>query len=372
MQVDTHSVNVKISHSFRASFPEPVADLRDRKLAARLHSSMAATATAALNGRAAMPAAHANVQQPRPHVQRPSVRRGNAHGHVHDAGRHVHGNGHLKRGGTSMCTVCEESGSEGEQAVSHAQANGIFKARAGTGASPFAAMAGRADSDDVPLVRKHSAVKAIPIVEEQDDDSSRDLGSSELTDDAESLSHPSAGVCSATGPQQRQQEQQRQQQHRKQRASLRAHSDSRQPSAPAAAAAVPPVGFGALGHGVEAAVAAHGSPQEAYGRGQGYMTLSPPQATWQCMLPRCEWELDPRKVLVGRRLAVGGFAEVFIGKYEVRGVCIVVLGATAASSWAAALLSEAVSVNHVCLLQGKKPRLLQPFPPYSSCIDMGH
>jgi hypothetical protein len=35
-------------------------------------------------------------------------------------------------------------------------------------------------------------------------------------------------------------------------------------------------------------------------------------------VPRCEWELDPRKVLVGRRLAVGGFAEVFLGKYEVR------------------------------------------------------
>jgi glycerate kinase len=34
-------------------------------------------------------------------------------------------------------------------------------------------------------------------------------------------------------------------------------------------------------------------------------------------VPRCEWELDPRKVLVGRRLAVGGFAEVFLGKYEV-------------------------------------------------------
>ncbi|KAF6257891.1 kinase-like domain-containing protein, partial [Scenedesmus sp. NREL 46B-D3] len=33
-------------------------------------------------------------------------------------------------------------------------------------------------------------------------------------------------------------------------------------------------------------------------------------------VPRCEWELDPRKVLVGRRLAVGGFAEVFLGKYE--------------------------------------------------------
>ncbi|WIA13712.1 hypothetical protein OEZ85_007265 [Tetradesmus obliquus] len=32
--------------------------------------------------------------------------------------------------------------------------------------------------------------------------------------------------------------------------------------------------------------------------------------------PRCEWELDPRQVLVGRRLAVGGFAEVFLGKYE--------------------------------------------------------
>eukprot|EP00878_Enallax_costatus_P024545 GHUV01026198.1.p1 GENE.GHUV01026198.1~~GHUV01026198.1.p1 ORF type:complete len:298 (+),score=105.77 GHUV01026198.1:104-895(+) len=36
----------------------------------------------------------------------------------------------------------------------------------------------------------------------------------------------------------------------------------------------------------------------------------------QGFVPRCEWELDPRKVLVGRRLAVGGFAEVFIGKYE--------------------------------------------------------
>jgi len=36
---------------------------------------------------------------------------------------------------------------------------------------------------------------------------------------------------------------------------------------------------------------------------------------------RCEWELDPRKVLVGRRLAVGGFAEVFLGKYEVRQCC---------------------------------------------------
>lgn len=35
------------------------------------------------------------------------------------------------------------------------------------------------------------------------------------------------------------------------------------------------------------------------------------------MMCRCEWELDPRKVLVGRRLAVGGFAEVFLGKYEV-------------------------------------------------------
>lgn len=47
----------------------------------------------------------------------------------------------------------------------------------------------------------------------------------------------------------------------------------------------------------------------------GFTALSsgrPPRA------PRCEWELDPRRVLVGRRLAVGGFAEVFIGKYEVR------------------------------------------------------
>jgi ribosomal protein L12E/L44/L45/RPP1/RPP2 len=40
-------------------------------------------------------------------------------------------------------------------------------------------------------------------------------------------------------------------------------------------------------------------------------------------VPRCEWELDPRKVLVGRRLAVGGFAEVFLGKYEVRAAALV-------------------------------------------------
>jgi hypothetical protein len=41
-----------------------------------------------------------------------------------------------------------------------------------------------------------------------------------------------------------------------------------------------------------------------------------------CVVCRCEWELDPRKVLVGRRLAVGGFAEVFLGKYEVSGGCV--------------------------------------------------
>lgn len=29
---------------------------------------------------------------------------------------------------------------------------------------------------------------------------------------------------------------------------------------------------------------------------------------------RSEWELDPQKITLGRRLAVGGFAEVFVGK----------------------------------------------------------
>lgn len=30
------------------------------------------------------------------------------------------------------------------------------------------------------------------------------------------------------------------------------------------------------------------------------------------------WEVDPKHVILGERLAVGGFAEVFVGKYEVR------------------------------------------------------
>lgn len=29
------------------------------------------------------------------------------------------------------------------------------------------------------------------------------------------------------------------------------------------------------------------------------------------------WEIDPQRLSVGRRLAVGGFAEVFVGKYAV-------------------------------------------------------
>ncbi len=32
--------------------------------------------------------------------------------------------------------------------------------------------------------------------------------------------------------------------------------------------------------------------------------------------PRSEWELDPLKIAIGRRLAVGGFGEVFLAKYE--------------------------------------------------------
>ncbi|GMH35293.1 hypothetical protein BSKO_03161 [Bryopsis sp. KO-2023] len=33
-------------------------------------------------------------------------------------------------------------------------------------------------------------------------------------------------------------------------------------------------------------------------------------------LPSSPWELDPRQITVGHRIAVGGFAEVFVGKYE--------------------------------------------------------
>lgn len=32
------------------------------------------------------------------------------------------------------------------------------------------------------------------------------------------------------------------------------------------------------------------------------------------------WKIDPSKIAIGRRIAVGGFAEVFVGKYEVKTV----------------------------------------------------
>lgn len=32
------------------------------------------------------------------------------------------------------------------------------------------------------------------------------------------------------------------------------------------------------------------------------------------------WKIDPAKITIGRRVAVGGFAEVFVGKYEVNGL----------------------------------------------------
>lgn len=38
--------------------------------------------------------------------------------------------------------------------------------------------------------------------------------------------------------------------------------------------------------------------------------------------PKCPWEIDPVDVKLGRRIAVGGFAEVFIGNYQVSVICI--------------------------------------------------
>lgn len=57
----------------------------------------------------------------------------------------------------------------------------------------------------------------------------------------------------------------------------------------------------------------HGGGSSGGSNGSSLLPLTSAVA-WK---PRGEWELDPRKVLVGRRLAVGGFAEVFLGKYEV-------------------------------------------------------
>lgn len=53
--------------------------------------------------------------------------------------------------------------------------------------------------------------------------------------------------------------------------------------------------------------------------GAGPSTAVVPASGGPLMLsprPRSEWELDPSKIAMGRRLAVGGFGEVFMAKYE--------------------------------------------------------
>ncbi|GLC65734.1 hypothetical protein PLESTF_000334100 [Pleodorina starrii] len=66
---------------------------------------------------------------------------------------------------------------------------------------------------------------------------------------------------------------------------------------------------GALASAAASRAAAAGSPRAgAIVPIVGSVLLSP--------RPRSEWELDPSKIAIGRRLAVGGFGEVFLAKYE--------------------------------------------------------
>ena len=39
-----------------------------------------------------------------------------------------------------------------------------------------------------------------------------------------------------------------------------------------------------------------------------------------------DWEVDADDVVLGQRIALGGYAEVFIGKYEVRAAAVSMVG----------------------------------------------
>ncbi len=47
------------------------------------------------------------------------------------------------------------------------------------------------------------------------------------------------------------------------------------------------------------------------------MEVALPAGVRNGFVARSRWEIDPRDVVVGERLAVGGFSEVFLGKYQV-------------------------------------------------------
>lgn len=48
------------------------------------------------------------------------------------------------------------------------------------------------------------------------------------------------------------------------------------------------------------------------------MGLDAPRGDELHIRKRNAWEIDPSEIKLGRRIAVGGFAEVFVGEYQVR------------------------------------------------------
>jgi hypothetical protein len=71
-------------------------------------------------------------------------------------------------------------------------------------------------------------------------------------------------------------------------------------------------GSGPIVHTAQLALARVGQQQLQSSGFHAEHTLDLPRSGMEA------WEMDPHKVLLGHRLAVGGFAEVFVGKYEVR------------------------------------------------------
>ncbi|KAK9839216.1 hypothetical protein WJX81_001874 [Elliptochloris bilobata] len=86
-----------------------------------------------------------------------------------------------------------------------------------------------------------------------------------------------------------------------------------------------------LAHAVAAADATRPAPATLADVGRtplrqaARMTLLSPAASGAAGADLQRWEVDPKRVILGERLAVGGFAEVFVGKYEGTVVAVKVL-----------------------------------------------
>jgi hypothetical protein len=298
-QINDHAVDVRLTQGFRASFSEPLDDVGARAAAAY---GSGALRSGDGDGPllASCPACSCTVTE-----------------HTDDSA--VTGRDGRPLPATSECWVSEPV-ERGDSGISVSIAAALAAAGGARAASPAAASGASGSSApssagglQLPTVVsvesggggpascgpdcRHAAAGGARVEEVPSSDCEQDTGGF------------GSDVDPAAGDSARQQQQQQQHQPAPHPRRSRHHPEL----APAAGAPRPRTAGASPGAGALVALspldaAAVASPA----RLTALSTERPPRA------PRCEWELDPRKVLVGRRLAVGGFAEVFIGKYEVR------------------------------------------------------